>query len=709
MNHSNKRLFYKPSQTLLIILITWLCTLLSTLPSYAFVNDKNNNVSAQSLSPNLAKANLATRRPTLLLGTSDNSAFGSEYDTYKGYFNEIVRAVLDNSKLSAQVDFYPYSRALSMLRGRQVHGVYPIRRNKNDQTNFIYSLPLPSSSMSLLKRKSTHLYDPKSITSIGVLTGESLPTELQNKGQVSVVFGSNHISLLKMLELNRVDAVLIDRYSASELLVRETPGLIGNVEFDKTYEISNQFYFAMNKSEPNAKQTIEAFNSALNKLKREGVIDDILSRYGVYAVPPAEPSKTQLVVASPQLNYTAYAKYLANEFEKQNPNVQIIWRVFEENIFRRRLLSNFALNSREFDLVLVGPYELKNWLHYDWFEPLNTLSKQLDLNDYFPPVRDAVFSGKDLYALPFNGETTVLYYRKDILDKHNITLPTRLTFDQLIPILNTVHAPQKGIHGIGLRTRPGWGQNMALVSILVNSYGGSWFDANNQINVLTPEWRGAVQLYIQLLQRFGLKKLANLGWQENQSKFENGEFVFFIDASSLASQIFDPQHSIIAEKVQMTQAPFVNSPQGSRWFWSWNFAIPAQSQNKKLAKAFIRFASEAKPASLQTGVIPPSGIRRSSYKNNGHMTQFPFAKFEYDLLNNTKSPKFETTVGRQYAETFYFPTIGYHTGYEIHRALLGEISVDEALQNAQNKINKLLSKKQLLPAKATNTAPSQLN
>lgn len=693
MNHSNKRLFFKPSQTLLAILFTWLSALLSVLPSVAFGNDRHNNVSDQALQ----------------LGSSDTSAFGSEYDTQKGYFNEIVRAILENSKLNAEVDFYPYTRSLAMLRSRQLQGVYPVRRNKNGQANFIYSLPLPSSSMSLLKRKNTSLYDPNSTTSIGVIAGEPLPSELQNKGQVSVIFGSNHTSLLKMLELNRVDAVLIDRYSTSELLVRETPRLIGNVEFDKTFEITNQFYFAMNKSEPNAAEIIEAFNATLNKLKREGVIDEISNRYGIYTLPPAEPNKTQIVIAAPQLNYTDYAKFLANEFEKQNPNIQIIWRVFEENIFRRRLLSNFALNSREFDLVLVGPYELKNWLHYDWFEPLNTLSKQLDLNDYFPPVRDAVFSGKDLYGVPFTGETTVMYYRKDILDKHNITLPKRLTFDQLIPILNTVHAPQKGVHGIGLRTRPGWGQNMALVSILVNSYGGGWFDANNQINVLAPEWRGAVQLYIQLLQRFGLRELANLGWQENQSKFENGELVFFIDASSLASQIFDPQHSSTADQVQMSQAPFVNSPQGSRWFWSWNFAIPAQGQNKEVAKAFLRFISEAKPDSLQTEVIPPSGIRRSSYKNNGHMTQFPFAQFEFDLLNNTKPPKFETTVGRQYAETFYFPTIGYHTGYEIHRALLGEISVDEALQNAQNKINKLLSKKQLLPANPSNIAPLEFD
>lgn len=651
---------------------------------------------------------LANAKPsepkTLRLASSDVSTFGSEYNTEVGYFNEVVRAVFEQQGINVKIEYFPYIRSLRMLQNEQVQAAYPIRRFYHEQTDLLYSAPLPSSSVSLLALQSVDLLDDSTNHVVGVIKGEVLPPEILSDENFKITHAYNHLSLLKMLELKRVDAILIDRYSASELLVREAPSLIGKVKFDNRFTFNSPYYFTVRKDTPNAKAIISNFNQALLDLQKSGAIKQILTRYGVYNTPSRSSKTPQLVIAAPRINNIEYAKYLARQFESRHPNVNIIWRVFEENVLRRRLLSNFALSENEFDVVLVGPFELKNWINYHWFESLDSIEPHLQLNDYFPPVRDAVSSRSNmqnasnpknkekLFGVPFTGETTVLYYRKDILKKHNISLPSPLTYSKLMAILKKVHQPEQGTVGIGLRTRPGWGQNMALISLLVNTFGGGWFDQNNQINVQTNEWKTAVKFYIQMLQRFGPNNLEDLGWQENQAKFAKGELVFFIDASSIAPALFDNNHSTVANSIAIADVPYMKTHQGSRWFWSWNFAVPNSSLNKDLAKQFVRFLSKAPSINDNQRFVLPSGVRRSSYQENGHMANFPYAPLEFQLLNNTPPAKFESTIGTQYAETFYFPTIGYHTGYEIHRALLGEIPVEEALENAQQKIDKLLQK-----------------
>ena len=37
-----------------------------------------------------------------------------------------------------------------------------------------------------------------------------------------------------------------------------------------------------------------------------------------------------------------------------------------------------------------------------------------------------------------------------------------------------------GVYGICLRGKPGWGDNMAFITTVVNTYGGQWFDMNWQ-------------------------------------------------------------------------------------------------------------------------------------------------------------------------------------------------------------------------------------
>ena len=46
-----------------------------------------------------------------------------------------------------------------------------------------------------------------------------------------------------------------------------------------------------------------------------------------------------------------------------------------------------------------------------------------------------------------------------------------------------------GVYGICLRGKPGWGENMAFLTAIANSFGARWFDEKWQPQFNTPEWK----------------------------------------------------------------------------------------------------------------------------------------------------------------------------------------------------------------------------
>lgn len=229
---------------------------------------------------------------------------------------------------------------------------------------------------------------------------------------------------------------------------------------------------------------------------------------------------------------------------------------------------------------------------------------------------------------------------------------------------------------------------MALLSILVNTFGGSWTDAEGNINVVTQEWVAAVNLYKRLLQSFGPDDLNNLGWQDNQKMFAEGKLSFLIDSSNLSSHFLDPNVSTVVDKFAIADVPIVEQYDGARWFWSWNFAIPNTSSNPELAESFIHFMAQQK-SDIEHAYLTPPGVRHSDYKEKGALKAFEQSMIEYRLINGYQVPEFDSKIGRQYADTIYFPTIGFHVGFQIHRALLNEISTKDALVTAQRKIDQI--------------------
>jgi len=91
-------------------------------------------------------------------------------------------------------------------------------------------------------------------------------------------------------------------------------------------------------------------------------------------------------------------------------------------------------------VLTIGPYETPIWARRDWLKPLH-LPASYDVNDLIKPIREGLSNNGKLYAVPFYGESSMLYYRKDLFEKAGITVPEQPTYPQLREWASKVHQP----------------------------------------------------------------------------------------------------------------------------------------------------------------------------------------------------------------------------------------------------------------------------
>jgi sorbitol/mannitol transport system substrate-binding protein len=384
-------------------------------------------------------------------------------------------------------------------------------------------------------------------------------------------------------------------------------------------------------------------------------------------------------------------KKLSPKFEAANPDIKLNWVVAEENMLRQRVTTDIATASGQFDLVFIGLYETPIFAKRGWLKEMANIPADYDLDDVFKTLRDGLSYQGKLYALPFYGESSLLVYRKDLFDAKGLQMPEQPTYDDIKKFADALTDKTKGIYGITLRGKPGWGENMAYLGTLINTFGGTWFDEKWHPTIDSPEWKKAITFYVDLMNADGPPGASSNGFNENLTLFAGGKAAMWIDATSLAGPLYDKTQSQVADKVAFANAPIAVTPNGSHWLWSWVFAIPQKAKEPEAAKKFALWATSKEYIKLVAddagwATVPP-GTRTSTYENPDYQKAAPFGPVTLKAMQ-TADPthpciKPVPYTGIQFVGIPEFQSIGTVVGQNISGALTGKMSVDQALKDSQ--------------------------
>jgi len=406
---------------------------------------------------------------------------------------------------------------------------------------------------------------------------------------------------------------------------------------------------------------------------------------------PRDNDTVELTIATVNNADMIRMKELSSDFEAQNPKIHLNWVTLEENVLRQRVTTDIATSGGQFDLVTIGAYEVPIWAKQHWLTKLDDLGPEYNANDLLPPIRSVVTVDGTQYASPFNGEGTITMYRKDLMQKAGLTMPAQPSWDFIASAAQKLNDPAHGVYGICLRGKAGWGENMAIIVAMSNSFGARLFDEHWRPQFDSPEWKRTLTTYVDLMHTAGPPGAVANGFNESLALFAGGKCAIWVDSTVAAPSLSDPKTSSVADKTGFANAPDAGRGRGTNWLWTWALAIPASSTKAIAAKKFITWATGPIYANLVASKygwasVPP-GTRSSLYANADYQKAAPFSAITLSAINaaNPTHPSIKPVpyVGVQYAAIPEFQGIGTEVGQQFAAALAGSVSPTDALAEAQ--------------------------
>jgi len=310
----------------------------------------------------------------------------------------------------------------------------------------------------------------------------------------------------------------------------------------------------------------------------------------------------------------------------------------------------------------------------------------LDIDNYFSPderkklldcgMETCVYN-ESLFAVPLYIDISVMYYREDLLN----SLPNYKTIKQKIDnsiswkdLINIDTEIERKSHSLFVFPADDYEGLMCMFVELMEGQGKSLIE-EKKIQLSSAEARRSLQLMVDLVNKYKITPRDVINFRENESYLEfltnNGLFVRGWPALLIDFAEFAKEYNV-DKKIQMAPTPHFKNGQAVSVFGGWNLMISKYSPNVDESIIFIKYllSEEAQKILHQDGGYLP--INKLIYENE---------KTE-ELLFYKKL--MASGVHRPFLENY--TKISDIIALYLNKAINQELSVDDALSSAENKI-----------------------
>ncbi|WNG92088.1 sugar ABC transporter substrate-binding protein [Mycobacterium sp. ITM-2016-00318] len=443
---------------------------------------------------------------------------------------------------------------------------------------------------------------------------------------------------------------------------------------------------------------VKPLRRALHRLAVCAAVSGLVLTAGCAGAGSFGASDNEVTIALVSNSQMTDAQELSTDFEAKNPGTKLKFITLSENQARAKITMSAAMGGSEFDVVMISNFETPQWARDGWLLNLSEYAKNTpgyDENDFIPSLRDSLSYEGNMYSVPFYGESSFLMYRKDLFEQAGIKVNQdksyQPTWQEVADWAKTVKTDDRA--GICLRGKPGWGEVLAPLDTVINTFGGRWFDENWNAQLNSPEVKRAVNFYVDLIGQAGELGASSSGFQECANLFGQGQTAMWYDATSAVSVLEDPKsYPELQGKIGYLAAPIAEKA-NSGWLYTWSLGIPQGAKNPDGAWKFISWMTSREylrmvGEKLGWARVPP-GSRTSTY------TELP----EYEAISKSYGPLTLQSIknatpnkptvqpvpytGVQFVGIPEFQDLGTRVSQQISAAIAGQKSVDDALEQSQ--------------------------
>jgi multiple sugar transport system substrate-binding protein len=360
---------------------------------------------------------------------------------------------------------------------------------------------------------------------------------------------------------------------------------------------------------------------------------------------PYEPYKGEtLVVNFPaHPHYDAVMKVLP-EFTKET-GIAVEVDQLQYLKMREKQTLELTKNKGDYDLIAYVVFSKADYVFADQLENLARFYMNPKLADpsYEPEdlidgyvANIGIAGGKkgylpgptgSLFGVPFGSETSILGYRKDIFEKHGLTVPT--TYDEMLALACKIPELEEGMGGLSSRAASGHHASHAFLLHLA-PLGGRVFDdawnpiVNNEAGIKAAE---ALKTIVDC----GPEGAKTFGFAEAGAAFLQGKTAMFLDSTVFAGQVNNPDKSQVVGKVDWAPHP-MGTRKGSQT-GGFGIAIPKNAQNKEAAFLLMQWLTSKKADKL-IALAGGNPSRYSTHEDADVNAKFPHMKTFGEALKN---------------------------------------------------------------------------
>ena len=379
----------------------------------------------------------------------------------------------------------------------------------------------------------------------------------------------------------------------------------------------------------------------------------------------AEPTQMTLILRGG--TYAEALKASLPDFEAEH-NVKIDVQELSFDDLHTGIALDAVNSTGAYDLCMVDGSWMAEFTENNVLANLSEMGYSFD-DDIIPATTTICKVDDNIYLAPFFGNVTVMLYNKQLIADAGYTPEDITTFEDL----KVIAQKTKDAGKTGFLIRGGSADNIVsdfIPHLLV--HGGWVIDENNQPTVDTPEFKAAMQEYLDLYALGGT--------------MDKDDIVAAIDGGTAAlGQAWPGWYVPTADTnanytVIPTKLNDSDTPKNTSMYGVWCIGIPNNAPHKDLALELLEYvmSPEVQLASIEVGGVP---CRTSCLLNEDVLATYP----QYE----TVCAALQTGVYRPViAEWTQFTNI---LGTEMDNIIQGTKTIDQGLADAQTQLVELMN------------------
>ncbi|MBS7701202.1 MULTISPECIES: ABC transporter substrate-binding protein [unclassified Chelatococcus] len=345
----------------------------------------------------------------------------------------------------------------------------------------------------------------------------------------------------------------------------------------------------------------------------------------------------------------------------------------------QQLLAGGASDIDVFQLDVVWPGILATH-----FIDLKPYSKGQEAEHFKTIIDNNTVDGK-LIAMPLFTDAGVLYYRKDLLDKHGVKVPE--TWEEMTKAAEAVQKAERDAGNTSL-----WGfvfQGRAYEGLTVNALewidsfgGGTIVDAEGGVTVNNPKAEAALALAQQWVKKIAPEGVLNYAEEEARGVFQSGNAVFMRNWP-YAWALANGEDSPVRGKVGVTALPRGNDGgKHTGVLGGWNLAVSRYSKHPKEAADLAMFLTGKDEQKRRAVVASYNPTMPALYEDEDVVRANPFFKTLYSTFTNAVARPSRVT-GQNYNR------VSYAFWGAVHEVLAGKTEAGPALARLESELKRM--------------------